>query len=567
MHKVLQNPFILRHIFEQLESWDVGPCCYNSALVCRAFYDPCQDVLWRDLQGSTLLPVFKLLSNLHHYRKQGVWALSGAVSPSDLEKLQIFGRRVRIYYAPETEDNIDPSVYILVSNALRGNPLFPNIQSVHFSIKNVNVKSHAASLSMLFSPNLRKVTLKPLRSIGLFNYSVFVQRLIAAPQVTYLHLAKFPLCQESLDIILSLKNLASLALDLVHSKSATLNRTTLASLANLERLSSLIITMTPADWVTADSEETQLCVFPQLRTLMLNCLIEDAVRFLRFTNLPSLKTLEHHFPFLPSSSMADLPWDVFLGALKNSTTSEFTSLEVNPEFSFRPSHRGREKLWEKIEAGAGVSFKEMGDSLLRLSLTTLKLDFPLFQSLSEAHFAAMGLAWPTLTTLYVRVISKRAPTPNTTILKVIRDTFPHLSQLGIDIDARRIDQPCTMTSSPNPLRSIEARLIRWEEKSTTKFTALIDSLFPQLLSFRHLPNYYSMIQMRLSDLQHARMRERNWIRSEYRMPELKQAEDEDRVVYTDYNNDRVISNLNELCAMSSTSESSDDSEEEEEEEE
>ncbi|PPR00707.1 hypothetical protein CVT24_000995 [Panaeolus cyanescens] len=511
MHKVLNNPFILRHIFDQWEPADVKPCCYNSAL-----------------------------------------ALSGPVPPSDLEKLQTFGRRVRVYHTSETEEQIDPSVYIIISGALKGNPLFPNLQSIHFYIRHTHPACHAASLIMLFSPSLRDARLTPIYPRGHFNFSFFIQRLVDAPQMTDLSVEYHAFCQKQLDAVLSLKNLTSLAFDMVHTLDypyVAFNRTVLASLAKLERLQSLAITLSPADWVTRDpdSEENELSVFPNLTTLKLNCLFEDAYRFLTLAKLPSLKRLVHNFRFTSESEptkLPDLPWNGLLGALKASTTSELTSLEVNPAFGFRRDNRARELLWLKIETGEGLSFAEIADNLLQLNLTSLKFDFPLFRSLSEADFAAMGHAWPTLTSLYVRVISKRAPTPNTTILKLIKDTFPHLSQLGIDIEAGYIDEPCMTTSSANPLRSIEARLFNWEETWTAKFAALVDSLFPQLDSFSHWINtcFHDVktnpaVHNRVLELQQARRRERNWIRSEYRMPELVQAKDEDEVVYASTSND------------------------------
>lgn len=63
MHPVLENTYLLKEIFEHLGE-EYNKECYDAALVCRAFQNPAQDVLWHELicirPLLSLLPTFKL---------------------------------------------------------------------------------------------------------------------------------------------------------------------------------------------------------------------------------------------------------------------------------------------------------------------------------------------------------------------------------------------------------------------------------------------------------------------------------------------------------------------------
>ncbi|PPR00716.1 hypothetical protein CVT24_001005 [Panaeolus cyanescens] len=107
-----------------------------------------------------------------------------------------------------------------------------------------------------------------------------------------------------------------------------------------------------------------------------------------------------------------------------------------------------------------------------------------------------------MTTLCVRATSLEAPIPDTTVLGLIASAFPYLSALGIDMNAEGVDK---LSTSP------------------------ACTLTPNLIFFINSNGSPSNIQPRLEELQCARRRERNRIRSEYQMPELKQEEDDDEL--------------------------------------
>ncbi|PPR00695.1 hypothetical protein CVT24_000983 [Panaeolus cyanescens] len=450
MHPALQNHFILHHIFDQWDIQETTTGCYNAALVCRTFYNPSQDVLWRRL--NSVLPLFKLLSNFSYDETDDIWVMIGDVSPSELQTLQVFGRRVREMRIHVCKEQIDPSAYVILTRALGANPLLPNIQELTYSPW-FNDHAFHIILNLLFSPSLRQVDLTAKKNTPLHNYSTFTQRLVMAPQLTHLHLWHLSPSNKVLDGIFSLKNLSDVALDLSGSPKAMINRAMLFSLGALECLSRLTIRLAAdVDWVPSDSATTkQSIVFSKLVYLTLHCSFDDALQLVASSRLPSLQILDHQI-LLPEPPINSIfRWKEFINGLRTSTTSQFTSLYLHPS----PFHNiTNQEEWAIMETHPNMSFHDLADSLLQLNLTELRLCFPLFHSLCVDDFAAMGAAWPDMTSLQLHAISLQNPIPDTSLLRLITTTFPRLSFLSTDVNAERIEKPSRVSSS-HPLKTLQ----------------------------------------------------------------------------------------------------------------
>ncbi|PPR00697.1 hypothetical protein CVT24_000985 [Panaeolus cyanescens] len=528
MHPALQNTFILHHILDQWDAQEVKTGCYNTALVCRAFYNPSQDMLWRRLDS--VLPLFKLLSNFSRDEIGDVWVMVGDVSPSELQILQAFGRRVRELDIDTWGYKIDPSVYILISGALGASPLFSNIQTLSYLPDDwCNENAHyGAALNLFFSPSLRNVRMAPMTAQQHHNYATFALRLSLAPQLSLLHLINFSPCQKGLDGILSLKHLCDVVLDLVDSPKAV-NRTMFRSLGALEHLSSLTMTLPDVDWTSSDTVTMQSIVFSKLIRLVLHSSIHDVTQFLTETKLPALQKLVYLFPIPGSPLSLCFLLKEFIDRLRISTTSQFSALLLRPSPIPRQIRMsGETLLWVFMEEYLAVPFRYLADGLFRLNLSSLQLCFPLFESLCVADFIATGNAWPNMTRLRLHPKSLRAPIPDTTVLRMIAAGFPRLSVLVIDMNAEHIDEPLLETSS-HPLQILTARLAGGPKtnREMLRFAALLDSLFPMLctvssVSIGVVDNPTCQVQDIIEELQSSRKRERNRIRSE---SDIKQAND------------------------------------------
>ncbi|PPR00700.1 hypothetical protein CVT24_000989 [Panaeolus cyanescens] len=370
-----------------------------------------------------------------------------------------------------------------------------------------------------------------MRDMQLHHFSTFAQRLVTAPQLTHLHLRNFSPCKKVIDGILSLKNLSDVGLDLSGSPKAMINQTLFFSLGGLQCLSKFTIRLPgDVDWLPSSTTTTPI-VFSKLVHLTLHCSFDDALLLLTSTRLPSLQKLVHQFllpipPLTPS-----FKWKEFTDRLRISTTSKITSLHLKPSTYLGQDIVGIPRVWAIMKTYPGISFHEVSDSLLQLKLTDLELHFPLFHSLTVDDFAAMGAAWPDMTQLRLHAISLQDSIPDTSVLRLITTAFPRLSSLGIDMDAERICKP-SLVSSSHPLEVLTVGLPKWPNtlNAKLKFAALVDSLFPNLRSILTTPgtnNHLSQVLDILEALRSSRKRERNRIRTQYCLPDIKQEEDDD----------------------------------------
>ncbi|KAF9043016.1 hypothetical protein BJ165DRAFT_1482261, partial [Panaeolus papilionaceus] len=242
MHRVLQNPSLLREIFS-----NITPCpnrvntkrcsCRAAALTCRAFSGPALDVLWQDLDS--FMPIVLLIPRLKRVtggdnEDPCVWFADEALKLDDLTTMRAYARRVRRLYLyhsspsnnnPEMLSRVEPSTMMQLLNLFGPtHPLFPCLRELQIQtkpIRGARMSATSAYLSLFLSPMLQSVSFHfwnhvHVTSVAAPTVSMFLRDLSkhfdgGHPRIDTIHLYP-PVSPHDIDSLCSLTYLEELDL-------------------------------------------------------------------------------------------------------------------------------------------------------------------------------------------------------------------------------------------------------------------------------------------------------------------------------------------------------------------
>ncbi|PPQ70035.1 hypothetical protein CVT24_003802 [Panaeolus cyanescens] len=494
MQTVLQNDFMLSEIMQFLElDRSAG---YAAALTCRAFRNPAQNVLWRHL--ATVFPLLKLLSNLKPRKEADsndiVWFLEDQITSQDVERLKVFGTRVRSisskWFRKEipSQEQIDDSVFVAVASALQSHSLVPNLRSLNMLLGRKKGCHPSAVLQLLYSPYIQDIYLRsgdgPNLTLESFlpadDIAVYLKVLsrLHARSLRTLDLYDFPSELNVLESIPFLQGLSTLRL--ANQEQVVLEQSAITALAQLPHLDSLKLEVHHIIW---NGSSRDIVPFNTLIRLEVSCQFMDVVELFSRFKFPSLQKLQHQLILRQQPHAHLYPWDRYFNAVGSSTASPFCDLSVERWL------RGQEerRRWKEFRMNyEGVVFDYIKQSLLTLKhrLRRLWVSFPLVSSLSIENLEEIASMWPNMQELSIRAVSPVIL--NTSSLRLIALKFPHLQALFLDIDCTLIASP--RKGSSHRLHSLFLQLSNWggTEMEVHELVMLVDSLFPHLMNLRNM---------------------------------------------------------------------------------
>ncbi|KAF9042932.1 hypothetical protein BJ165DRAFT_1405345 [Panaeolus papilionaceus] len=479
MHPVLENTYLLKEIFEHLGE-EYNKECYDAALVCRAFQNPAQDVLWHEL--ICIRPLLSLLPTFKLEKRSNTWVIDGDISKSDLETLQRFGRRVRILTCSVGSDvkgaiTLHPSVPTILANALTGQPLLPNLQDLHFSQRAGDSFCCTSLLHVLHSTNLRVVQLRSgidseddEVALSYQDFSSFISRLSRASFLRKLQVQGFLPSDIAQEAVKSFQDLS--ALKITHY-SGKFPWSFFSSFSGLQHLCSLYIQELKFD--DAPMRSQRKIEFIGLRSLTLACSFETIAKLLRTIQLPALTTFTFILQFHGQSNLPHFPWSDLFQYMSSSFGPKFSELEIRYAVT---TYRDRELLG----LYTGAPFDYISRHLLSMRLRKIKLCLPIIESVSIEQLEQIFKAWPTLISLHLWT-SSQTTAPDFLVFPLIAQHLPQLNDLLLRIDATNITEPLS-TPSFHPLEYISLQPINWPATTMAerRLASFLDSVFPSIRS-------------------------------------------------------------------------------------
>ncbi|PPQ69763.1 hypothetical protein CVT24_002975 [Panaeolus cyanescens] len=447
MHPIFQCPSIIQQIVSDIEltQHDV----LQVALTCRFFQGHALDIIWENLETG-ILPLFQVLPNLGCREEQHsgedsysnrvkertttTYFLKDTVTPSDVEKLKSYGRRVRSISCLERKmtDLIDASTYVAVISALEGQLLFPNLRHLDWNL----YSSESSAVFFLFhSPHLTRVefncsNVQTINPSWIQDTSMFIHRLVRQNVQLFDLRIDIPCSQAMADLVMSaFPSIVNLALDL--DSSTIIGHRHLVSMPNIGLLKECHLEGESLQF--AFGEDTPRLAFPSLDWLSFTGKIDQAIMFLSSSTFPVLACLSHTFWVPPTHTDYNLDWMAFFNALKQATTSTLTDISLQPWKQTRVQRaRGYHSF---IDQYSGVDFDTVFPCLSQFDLHDLNFRFPFFTRITMDNLKAITAQWPRLVTLSLHTASREKL--GLPALAVIADNLPRLRNLSLDIDPKK----------------------------------------------------------------------------------------------------------------------------------
>ncbi|KNZ74307.1 hypothetical protein J132_07359 [Termitomyces sp. J132] len=171
---------------------------YRASLVCKAFFRPAMDILWRSMDS--LIPILELLPTMK--KIDGVYMLIGEVKAEHISRFETYGSRIQTFILTEfNQPQIAPFTLLHIAS------LLPKIPHVLCS------SAHALSLStapLLLTNGLKRFELRNVTDTAVNVIKPFLCTLQARiPQLEHLIL-RDSLGSDTLSVITSFQDLRSL---------------------------------------------------------------------------------------------------------------------------------------------------------------------------------------------------------------------------------------------------------------------------------------------------------------------------------------------------------------------
>ncbi|KAG5716561.1 hypothetical protein E4T56_gene16220 [Termitomyces sp. T112] len=171
---------------------------YRASLVCKAFFRPAMDILWRSMDS--LIPILELLPTMK--KIDGVYMLTGEVKAEHVHRFETYGSRIQTFTLTEfNQPQIAPFTLLHIAS------LLPKIPHVLCS------SAHALSLStapLLLTNGLKRLELRNVTGTAVNVIKPFLCTLQArVPQLEHLML-RDSLGSDTLSVIPSFQYLLSL---------------------------------------------------------------------------------------------------------------------------------------------------------------------------------------------------------------------------------------------------------------------------------------------------------------------------------------------------------------------
>ncbi|KAF9042897.1 hypothetical protein BJ165DRAFT_1481532 [Panaeolus papilionaceus] len=515
--QVLYNTYLLSEVLQhlshipELDSAD-KISLYQSALVCRIFRKPAQDVLWQEVPS--IIPLFKVLPSFQCFpndptvnENERIGCLTESLKADDVLQLKAFGNRIRVIkcvFRPELDPGIDPSTIVMVASVLGDQQLLPNLKNFTMGFWNSR-RSDTSILPLLNPSNVKNVT------IGVSEGEDFPRFDYDCPAMFELHLrswknlehlfVNYPSKQPSLAGFPLLKRLKSIHINF--GAHTTFDIGLISSLSSLRHLQCLMLAWSKElNWKAEDIWNTKL-EFPSLQRIMLPFApAGDMPILFAIMHAGCLERIHCRFMVPDLPDYARLPWLPLFDSMRGSFP-RLSDLCLEPN-AYRPDFH--ENVLDDFNSlYPGHSFSQIASPLLDLPLTSMYISFPLFRNLGIDDLEKMGKAWPKLKDMSIMYGS---PGVKTSALVAIAKHFPCLNSLILDVDTKVIASP-THIGGSHSLSSLIFLLSNWSKtpENVEKFASLIDSLFPSV-NYADWSGGTSDIRRHIKSLRHARARER-----------------------------------------------------------
>ncbi|PPQ77788.1 hypothetical protein CVT24_005892 [Panaeolus cyanescens] len=487
MHQALQIPSLLRSIFRHLRLDEDKQGCINAALTCRAFRDPAEDELWRELDCG-LVPLFKLISNFKEGTgsSSGIYFVRGAVTPVDVERMKLFSRRVRVLtYAERSKLGglVDSSAAVTIAPALQGQFLFPNLKTLRCDLQG----DSNAILPLCISPGLKTLDIATyycaaIESTWAEGVSYFVQTLADA-NIQLFHLRLDIPCTLTLlnGVQSSFSQLRSLQISLGPDSERMVDISFLRALTEFNHLDDLSLQFNFFDAFPALGVENHpKLTFKQVLQLQITCPLDDVLTFLAITSFPSLAYFYFDF-ILPLSleTSYQYDWKRLLETIHDmSSPSIVRGVSLDPWRTAWSQNEGRYDMFRMTNPG--VAFEDLSELLLRFKLEEFICPFPLFRSLTMDDLKSITNAWEKIRVLYLFTAE-----PNTVGLDAlhhIASTLPCIFNLSMSVNASFGEMNDTPARFGQSLKVLTLRFYRYNEDISlvSRLAYHVDALFPNI---------------------------------------------------------------------------------------
>ncbi|PPR00172.1 hypothetical protein CVT24_005084, partial [Panaeolus cyanescens] len=393
--------------------------------------------------------------------------LRGSIKPFDLERLKLFGRRVRTLTCEDNlfhDANFDSSLCIAVASALQGQSLFPNLQFLKWK------RPHQDSIALLqlcLSPRLKK-----------FEVTADVS------QDESPHWSEGA-CSIALQLAENSNQLSDLRLD--HSCHPTVLAVIPVAFTHLRTLHLTLDPFNPDRY-----SDTDTVVHDLLQSLADISHLEElhlALEVLAVTHLPSLSAFSLHL-IVPNHSMYDYDWNLLINALgKSAPLPRIRHLEVRPWPKQRLIDDRSIGVREFMYEHQGVPFQEIAERLFQLKLTKFHCPFPIFRSFSLGNLSTLVASWADIECL--SFYTAEPAQFGLEALSYIASNVPKLRTLSINLYANLpipggIPHPAFDLN--HPLTSLTLRLEGSSRQipQVVNIASYLDTFFPNLTSITEL---------------------------------------------------------------------------------
>ncbi|PPQ77789.1 hypothetical protein CVT24_005893 [Panaeolus cyanescens] len=450
--------------------------------------------------------------------------MRGWVNPLDLERLKLFGKRIRTLTFSEgsrVSGVVGSSAAVTIASALRGECLFPNLEKLVWELQG----DSNATLPLCISPGLRKVdvyahytALDPTWADGIFT---FVQSL-AHSNVQLSELTVHVPCSHSMVNIIpsAFSKLKSLHLTLDHGSDRSFDLAFLRGLTQLDHLETLNLDC-PFFALDLPEGHSSLC-FQHVKQLYVTCPFDDVFNLLAITTFPSLYSFDFEFILpLDLHETYEYDWKRLLGAIHGvASPSKVHGISLIP---WRPVWTDNDVHYHFFRKFyPGVPFEDLAESLLRFKLIHFICPFPLFRSLTMDNLKAIVRPWRFIGILYLYTAdASEGNAVGLDALHYLASNLPFLFNLSIALDASVGTMNTTPARFGQSVEAFSVRLFRNKRLLSTvsELASHVDTLFPNLRTYRELAANWddvneedgSMFTQLVSVIKQARERERNHI--------------------------------------------------------
>ncbi|KAF4610724.1 hypothetical protein D9613_007121 [Agrocybe pediades] len=162
--QVLYNYDLLELIFSFLDDTPMrsGPK-YNdkrrnlisAALVCKVFFGPAMDILWRRIY--TLRPLFCVIPTIQ--MEDGRYVAKKAITEENVARLRLYAQRIRYLALDDVERPIPPHIYYSILY-LQQSCLFSSLSTFNFFFEKNQAPADVPSFSLFAGPALSSVTIR-----------------------------------------------------------------------------------------------------------------------------------------------------------------------------------------------------------------------------------------------------------------------------------------------------------------------------------------------------------------------------------------------------------------------